>query len=49
LNLPSLIHRFGALPDWAINKIESADIVQLEAWAEAIFDVKSVDELIIGK
>jgi len=42
-----LTRRFGQLPDWAIAKIESANIAQLEVWAEGIFDMKSVDELIV--
>jgi predicted transposase/invertase (TIGR01784 family) len=41
-----LTRRFGQLPDWAIAKIESANIEQLELWAEGIFDVNSIDDLI---
>jgi hypothetical protein len=41
-----LTYRFGALPDWAITRIESADIEQLEMWAEKIFDIVHIDALI---
>jgi len=41
-----LIRRFSSLPDWAITKIESANVAQLEAWAEAIFDAQSIEQLL---
>jgi predicted transposase/invertase (TIGR01784 family) len=42
-----LTRRFGPIPNWAIERIESANAAQLEAWAEGIFDVRSVDELMV--
>jgi len=41
-----LMRRFGKLPKWAQARLDKADTVQLEAWAEAIFDAKSLKELL---
>jgi predicted transposase/invertase (TIGR01784 family) len=41
-----LTRRFNFLPDWAAAKIESANIAQLEAWAEAIFDAQNIEQLL---
>lgn len=41
-----LTRRFGLLPDWAENKIALAENAQLELWAEAIFDVQNIEQLL---
>lgn len=41
-----IIRRFGSLPAWAVQKIDTANITQLELWAEAIFDVKDIATLL---
>ncbi len=38
--------RFGAVPEWAVARLERAETAQLEAWAERIFDAGSVEELL---
>ena len=38
--------RFGQLPPWAVARLEEAETAQLEAWAEAIFDAASLEELL---
>lgn len=40
-----IIHRFGNLPAWAKMRIDTADVEQVETWAEKIFEVTSVEEL----
>jgi hypothetical protein len=39
-----LAKRFGELPPWALEKLTSAPPAQLEAWAERIFDVQSLEQ-----
>lgn len=41
-----LRRRFGELPAWAVARLGQADAEQLEAWAERIFDVADVAELL---
>ena len=41
-----LARRFGKLPTWANARLKRADTAQLEAWAEAIFDAASLEELL---
>lgn len=41
-----IVHRFGAMPDWAKTRIEQANNEQIEAWAEFIFDAKSIEHLL---
>jgi predicted transposase YdaD len=41
-----LARRFGVLPAWAATRLERAETAQLEAWAEAIFDAASLEELL---
>lgn len=41
-----LTRRFGQLPDWAIIQIETAEIAQLELWAEAIFEAQNIEVLL---
>ena len=38
-----LEHRFGALPTWAINKLNSAPVQDLETWGEAVLTVPTLD------
>jgi hypothetical protein len=39
-----LTTRFGALPDWAEEKLTGVSIEQLDGWAVRIFDAKSLEE-----
>lgn len=41
-----LSRRFGTLPPWAVARLEEAETAKLEAWAEAIFDAASLEELL---
>ena len=41
-----LRRRFGELPAWAVARLGQADAEQLEAWAERIFDVADLAELL---
>jgi predicted transposase YdaD len=41
-----LARRFGKLPAWVTARLRQADTAQLEAWAEAIFDAASLEELL---
>ncbi|KOR28836.1 hypothetical protein TI04_10110 [Achromatium sp. WMS2] len=41
-----ITRRFGALPEWAKERIDASDSEQLELWAEQIFDAQSVEELL---
>jgi hypothetical protein len=43
-----ITRRFGQLPESAVIKIEAADTTQLEIWAEAIFDVQSIKQLLVN-
>ncbi len=36
--------RFGELPHWATEKLQTASVEQIETWAENIFEAKSLDE-----
>ncbi|TBU91630.1 transposase [Stutzerimonas kirkiae] len=38
--------RFGPLPEWAAQRVEQAGQAQIGAWAEAIFDAPSLEELL---
>ena len=38
-----LEHRFGALPAWAIDKLNSAPELDLETWGEAVLTVPTLD------
>lgn len=40
-----LIRRFGALPAWAEEQINAANAVQLEKWAEEIFEVQDIESI----
>lgn len=41
-----VIRRFGPLPYWANERIESANMERLESWVEMIFEAQSIDELL---
>jgi predicted transposase YdaD len=41
-----LKRRFGELPNWAVKRLQEANIEQLEAWAEQIFDAADVATLL---
>jgi predicted transposase YdaD len=38
--------RFKQLPKWAVAKIDKADVMQLDALAEAIFDAQDIETLL---
>ncbi|MDQ5909311.1 MAG: hypothetical protein QG599_1406 [Pseudomonadota bacterium] len=38
--------RFGALPRWASTRLRQADIQQLEAWADSLFEAKELTDLL---
>ena len=40
-----LAKRFPPLPNWAKEKLQQANIQQLDDWAERIFEAKSIEEL----
>jgi hypothetical protein len=44
-----LERRFGELPAWAQAHIRKADDGQLDAWADALFDARSLDEVFAGQ
>lgn len=41
-----IARRFGKLPSWAKKRIDTANAIQLEQWAEKIFDAKNVKQLL---
>jgi predicted transposase YdaD len=42
-----ITRRFGKLPKWAEKRIDKADTTQLETWAEAIFDARTIKDLLL--
>ncbi len=42
-----LRRRFGELPFWVEDKLMKAGVDDLESWAEAILDAKTLDEVFI--
>jgi hypothetical protein len=50
LLLKKLLHkRFGDLPSWVEDKLAKAGAEELESWAEAILDAKTLDEVFLCK
>ena len=41
-----LEQRFGALPHWAAEKIEAADLATLERWCIRIMDAESLEDVL---
>ena len=41
-----LTHRFGSVPAWAEQRIDTAAVAQLDIWLDGIFDAASVEDLI---
>jgi hypothetical protein len=41
-----LERRFGALPDWAKERIAAADSVALEEWGLRVLDAGSLDDVL---
>jgi len=41
-----LTKRFGPLPTWASDKLDHAASIQIEAWAEGIFDADCLETLL---
>ena len=39
-----LTKRFGELPNWALEKLDSADLQQLEKWTERLFDSENLSD-----
>ena len=40
-----LLEKFGKLPAWALNKLESADLPSLEAWSKAVLRKNTLEEV----
>ncbi|MBF0419891.1 MAG: DUF4351 domain-containing protein [Magnetococcales bacterium] len=40
-----LQHRFGTMPDWASDKVASADLLSLETWSLRFVDAQSLDNV----
>ncbi|MBF0414714.1 MAG: hypothetical protein HQL79_02985 [Magnetococcales bacterium] len=40
-----LQHRFGTMPDWASDKVASADLLSLETWSLRFVDAQSLDDV----
>ena len=47
--LKLLAKRFGSIPEWAIETVSVAQVEQLEAWIEQIFDAESLDILLADR
>ena len=41
-----LTRRFGPLPKWAVRRLETAAVADLDAWLEGIFDAQNLEGLI---
>ena len=41
-----LTRRFGVLPRWAAQRLDAADMAQLDGWLEGIFDAQSPEDLL---
>jgi hypothetical protein len=41
-----LAHRFGPLPDWANQRLETASSERLDQWAERVLEVQSLQDLL---
>jgi flagellar biosynthesis/type III secretory pathway protein FliH len=41
-----LSRRFGPLPEWARERLHRADAAQREAWADAVLDAASLEEVV---
>ncbi|MGH8476025.1 MAG: DUF4351 domain-containing protein [Methylococcales bacterium] len=44
-----LVKRFGALPEWAEQRLNDADIAQLEQWTDRILDASALNEVFINE
>lgn len=44
-----LVKRFGALPEWAEQRLIDADIAQLEQWTDRILDATTLDEVFLKR
>jgi hypothetical protein len=47
LLLKLLRRRFGDLPPWVVDRLAAAETIQLESWVEEIFNVASLEELLV--
>lgn len=41
-----LTRRFGQLPRWAVTRVESVAMAQLDQWLTGIFDMQSLEEVL---
>ncbi len=41
-------HRFGDLPDWAVDRIDRADVDTLERWAYRVLDATVLEDVFPG-
>jgi hypothetical protein len=46
--LRQLERRFGALPDWARDRVLAADTDMMEEWGLRVLDAASLDEVFAG-
>ncbi len=37
--------RFGALPDWAVDRVDRADVDTLERWSYRVLDARVLDDV----
>ncbi len=44
-----LERRFGELPPWARERIHQADDTRLDAWADALFDAQTIEEVLVAR
>ena len=44
-----LTSRFGALPDWARQKLVNATAADLDTWIDAILDAESIEDVFASK
>ena len=42
-----LVNRFGAIPDWALAKIDSATSAQLAQWCVQLLHVSTLEDLFV--
>ncbi|MEO5347763.1 MAG: DUF4351 domain-containing protein [Magnetococcus sp. YQC-9] len=43
--LKQMRRKFGQTPDWAIEKVTTAEIEQIDVWSENVLFANSVDEV----
>jgi hypothetical protein len=41
-----LEHRFGSLPDWAVDRIQTRESATLDQWVLRVLDVKTLENVL---